>query len=72
MGGAVTSALLHNQKNIQGDSEFALGQRVIHAKFGEGVVLNMEGAGDNIRVHVNFEQAGNKWLVAAYAGLEPA
>ncbi|MEE9552078.1 MAG: 3'-5' exonuclease, partial [Gammaproteobacteria bacterium] len=72
MGGVVTSSLLHNQNNIQGDSEFVLGQRVIHAKFGEGVVLNLEGAGDNIRVQVNFEQAGNKWLVAAYARLEPA
>jgi DNA helicase-2/ATP-dependent DNA helicase PcrA len=48
---------------------FALGQRVMHAKFGEGVILNLEGSGANTRVQVNFESAGCKWLVAAYANL---
>ena len=48
----------------------ALGQRVVHKSFGEGVVLHLEGRGDNARVQVNFESDGVKWLVAAYAGLE--
>ena len=48
-----------------------LGQRVRHARFGEGVILNLEGAGGHRRVQVNFEQAGCKWLVAAYANLVP-
>ena len=48
----------------------ALGQRVSHPKFGEGVVLNREGAGDHARVQVNFERHGAKWLVVAYARLE--
>lgn len=47
-----------------------LGQRVLHAKFGEGVILELEGRGAQARVQVNFERAGTKWLVAAYAGLE--
>jgi DNA helicase-2/ATP-dependent DNA helicase PcrA len=34
------------------------------------VVLNLEGRGGHARVQVNFEQAGRKWLVAAYAGLQ--
>jgi DNA helicase-2/ATP-dependent DNA helicase PcrA len=51
-------------------SGFKLGQRVLHAKFGEGVILNLEGQGDHTRVQVNFERAGTKWLVAAYAPLE--
>jgi DNA helicase II / ATP-dependent DNA helicase PcrA len=46
-----------------------LGQRVHHAKFGEGVVLDLEGLGEHARVQVNFERAGTKWLIAAYAGL---
>ncbi len=46
-----------------------LGQRVLHAKFGEGVVLHLEGLGEHARVQVNFERAGTKWLVASYAGL---
>ncbi|HKJ94940.1 MAG TPA: DNA helicase II [Gammaproteobacteria bacterium] len=51
---------------------FSLGQRVVHAKFGEGVVLNYEGRGAGARVQVNFTDAGEKWLVAAYANLQPA
>ncbi len=50
----------------------ALGQRVMHGKFGEGVVLNYEGQGGNARVQVNFRDAGSKWLVVAYANLQPA
>ncbi len=51
-------------------SPYALGQRVRHGKFGEGIVLNLEGDGAHTRVHVNFAGAGAKWLVAAYANLE--
>ena len=49
-----------------------LGQRVQHATFGDGVVLNYEGQGAHARVQVNFESAGTKWLVVAYANLQPA
>ena len=49
-----------------------LGQRVQHATFGDGVVLNYEGQGAHARVQVNFETAGSKWLVVAYANLQPA
>ena len=48
-----------------------LGQRVQHPKFGEGVVLTYEGQGGHARVQVNFENAGSKWLVVAYANLVP-
>jgi DNA helicase-2/ATP-dependent DNA helicase PcrA len=47
-----------------------LGQRVRHGKFGEGVVLNLEGQGPHARVQVNFEQQGTKWLMVGYANLE--
>jgi DNA helicase-2/ATP-dependent DNA helicase PcrA len=46
-----------------------LGQRVQHAKFGEGVVVRAEGSGAHTRIQVNFADAGAKWLVAAYANL---
>ena len=49
---------------------FRLGQRVHHAKFGEGTIMEAEGSGAHARVHVNFEQAGPKWLVLAFARLE--
>jgi DNA helicase-2/ATP-dependent DNA helicase PcrA len=45
---------------------------VQHRTFGEGVVLNYEGQGAHARVQVNFESAGTKWLVVAYANLQPA
>jgi len=54
------------------EGDFFLGQRVAHPTFGEGVVLNAEGQGATARVQVNFEQEGIKWLVLAYANLQPA
>ena len=49
---------------------FALGQRVEHALFGEGVVLNYEGQGAQARIQVNFDDEGSKWLMVAYAKLQ--
>jgi DNA helicase-2/ATP-dependent DNA helicase PcrA len=49
---------------------FRLGQAVLHPKFGDGTVLAFEGSGEHTRVHVNFHEAGAKWLVMAYAKLE--
>jgi DNA helicase II / ATP-dependent DNA helicase PcrA len=49
----------------------SLGARVRHGKFGEGVILNMEGNGPHARVQVSFEQQGTKWLMLQYANLEP-
>jgi DNA helicase-2/ATP-dependent DNA helicase PcrA len=55
---------------VEDEDALRLGQRVRHGKFGEGVVLNYEGAGAHARVQVNFESAGTKWLVMSYARLE--
>ena len=49
---------------------FKLGQQVRHAKFGDGVVLSLEGQGANARVQVVFERQGTKWLMLGYANLE--
>src|ERR1700752_5543796 len=46
-----------------------LGGRVRHGKFGEGVILNVEGNGEHVGGHVSFERQGTKWLMAEY--LEP-
>ena len=51
-------------------TELSLGQRVIHGKFGEGVILNYEGQGSSARVQVSFDDVGSKWLVLSYAKLE--
>jgi DNA helicase II / ATP-dependent DNA helicase PcrA len=49
---------------------FGLGARVKHPRFGEGVVLNIEGSGESARIQINFESAGCKWLVLGFAKLE--
>lgn len=74
LGGNVTESLFSRNDigKSKADGELSLGQRVSHAKFGEGVILNLEGSGGHMRIQVNFEQAGSKWLVAAYANLIPA
>ena len=48
-----------------------LGQGVVHASFGRGVVTDYEGGGAHARVQVNFDEAGSKWLVLAFANLQP-
>ncbi|MDO5504937.1 MAG: DNA helicase II [Pseudoxanthomonas suwonensis] len=50
----------------------ALGAGVVHPTFGSGVVTDVEGSGAHARVQVNFDAAGSKWLVLAYAKLSPA
>ncbi len=60
---------------VQEEPDFGglqVGQRVLHPTFGEGTLMNCEGNGRHARVQVNFEQAGQKWLVLAYANLQPA
>ena len=52
------------------DVGLRMGQRVSHAKFGEGVVLQAEGTGDRARVQVNFAEVGSKWLMMGYANLQ--
>jgi DNA helicase-2/ATP-dependent DNA helicase PcrA len=47
-----------------------IGQRVFHQKFGEGVVTDSEGSGNEGRVQINFKRAGSKWLSLEYAKLE--
>lgn len=53
------------------DTQLSLGQRVMHAKFGEGMVINFEGSGPKARVQVNFDYEGVKWLVVGFANLQP-
>ncbi|HOM15651.1 MAG TPA: 3'-5' exonuclease, partial [Rubrivivax sp.] len=45
------------------------GQSVFHAKFGEGVVLTLEGRGADARAHINFARHGSKWLALSVAKL---
>ena len=57
-------------KDMANGSRYKLGQRIRHEKFGDGVVLQMEGEGAQERVQINFSEVGIKWLMLAYAKLE--
>jgi DNA helicase II / ATP-dependent DNA helicase PcrA len=51
------------------NSIYTIGCRVLHAQFGEGVLLQSEGKGSDLRLLVNFEKVGKKLLLAEYAKL---
>jgi len=51
------------------ESGISVGANVTHAKFGDGVVVNLEGQGEYARIQINFSDVGSKWLVLAYANL---
>jgi DNA helicase-2/ATP-dependent DNA helicase PcrA len=53
-------------------ARWRVGQNVVHAKFGVGVIVNCEGSGADARVEVKFGRAGSKWLLLEYAKLTPA
>ncbi len=46
---------------VENDSGYKLGQRVRHAKFGEGTIVNMEGSGEHSRLQVAFQAVLNGW-----------
>jgi len=47
------------------------GQGVFHNKFGEGVIVTLEGSGEDARAQVNFGRHGMKWLALSVAKLTP-
>ncbi len=56
--------------SLGSSGRYQLGQRVSHEKFGEGVVLQIDGEGAQERVQINFATAGMKWLMLSYAKLQ--
>jgi DNA helicase-2/ATP-dependent DNA helicase PcrA len=51
-------------------SGYRIGQGVRHAKFGEGIIVNLEGGGEDARAQINFGGAGMKWPALSVAKLE--
>ena len=50
---------------------FRAGQSVFHNKFGEGVIVTLEGSGADARAQINFGRHGSKWLALEIARLTP-
>jgi len=51
---------------------FRIGQAVQHPKFGQGVIVNAEGSGNDARLQINFGKQGMKWLALEYAKITAA
>ncbi|MAT79944.1 MAG: ATP-dependent DNA helicase [Flavobacteriaceae bacterium TMED238] len=47
-----------------------LNEKVYHERFGEGIVEDIEGEGDNIRAKINFKSSGEKKLLLKFAKLK--
>ncbi len=54
------------------DSGFRIGQNVSHARFGQGVIVALEGSGEDARAQIHFKRDGVKWLALAIAKIEAA
>jgi DNA helicase-2/ATP-dependent DNA helicase PcrA len=52
------------------DVGWRIGESVNHAKFGDGVIVNIEGSGAQARAHINFGRNGMKLLDLGVAKLE--
>jgi len=58
------------QKMARKDVGWRIGETVFHQKFGEGVIVNIEGGGGNARANINFGRSGMKLLDLSIAKLE--
>ena len=69
-GLAEAAALLQQAQAQQAVPAFRVGARVHHRKYGFGIVLAVEGQGDDAKVTVSFNRFGKKKLLAGVARLE--
>jgi hypothetical protein len=53
-------------------SRFKVGDDVVHGKWGEGVVLDLQGSGDKTEITIHFPTVGQKVLLLAWAPLKKA
>lgn len=65
----LTAPIPKAMAQAKSEAGFKVGQSVFHNKFGEGVILTLEGNGADARVQVNFGRHGTKWLMLAVAKL---
>lgn len=70
LSGSISQPFTQKSASQQTESDFSLGQRVLHPVFGEGVILNAEGSGSHTRIQVKFDNEGSKWLILAFAKLQ--
>jgi len=65
----IAKQITQKSRNDNGTG-WRIGESVSHARFGEGVIVNIEGGGGNARAQINFGAAGVKVLDLSVAKLE--
>jgi len=70
-GAGVAASAAQPQPARPAGGRWRSGQAVFHNKFGEGVIITLEGSGEDARAQVNFGRHGVKWLALAIAKLTP-
>jgi DNA helicase-2/ATP-dependent DNA helicase PcrA len=68
--GSSPSQIANRKSQIE--NGFVPGSHVRHAKYGKGLVLRREGAGDNVKLTISFPGFGQKKLIEKFANLENA
>jgi DNA helicase-2/ATP-dependent DNA helicase PcrA len=69
VGSAGGSSFSQVSEEVAG-TDWELGQRISHSKFGPGTITNYEGHGETARVEIVFDDYGKKWLVLRYCQLQ--
>ncbi len=67
--GVGSAAARARDHEVVGGEEFRVGDRVVHASFGEGWIAALSGEGERAEATVEFADDGVKHLVLAYAPL---
>jgi len=64
--------LKQKRRQLEPASRFAVGDLVVHDKFGTGTVVSQKGEGDDLEISVAFKGKGIVRLLARYAPLKKA
>ncbi len=60
----------HSVPSQQSDAPFSIGTRVQHERLGKGIVVALDGVGDNAKVKVDFNDGGVRNLLIKFAHLK--
>ncbi len=61
---------IKSNNSVNSGTSWRIGESVFHQKFGEGVIVNLEGSSGSMRANVNFRRVGMKLLDLNIAKLE--
>ena len=57
-------------KTVTQFTDFVMGDRVLHAQFGEGTLRSLQGAGYDMRALIEFDDGSVRTLAMRYANLK--